>query len=82
MEGIPAEAKRALEDAESLRRRLVRLVHALALGTELAADALRSAANADEIGPREADQMLLLSRESDELAELYRGFEQQLSHHR
>ena len=79
-EGLPAEAQQALQDAEALRRRLVRLVQALALGSELAADVLRSAAQSGEVRAGQADQMLLLSKESDEHAELYRLFERQLSH--
>lgn len=80
-EGLPAEARQALEDAESLRRRLERLVRALALGSELAAEVLRSAAESAEQGPAKADHMLLLSRRSEEYAQFYRGFERQLSRH-
>ena len=81
-EGLPADARRALEDAESLRRRLERLVQALALGNELAADVLRSAAQSGESGEVGSDRLLLLSRRSEEYAQFYRGFERQLSRHR
>ena len=78
-EGLPVEAKQVLEDAEALHRRLVRLLHALALGSELAADILRSAALSGDCGEGKADHMLVLSHRSEEHAQFYRGVERQLS---
>jgi len=78
-EGLPAEARQALEDAASLRRRLERLVRALALGSEMAAELLRSAAPPYEVGEVGTDQLLRLSRRCEQEAKLYRGFEHQLS---
>ena len=81
-EGLPVEAKQVLEDAEALRRRLERMLHALALGSELAADVLRSAALSGDCGEGKADRLLVLSRRSEEQAQFYRGVESQMSRYR
>jgi len=81
-EGLPAEAREALDTARQLRARLERLLHALALGSELAGELVRSAAQTEAgIATEPRSELLRLAEQSSEHAELYRELERELLRH-
>jgi hypothetical protein len=67
-EFLPEETRRVLDDARDLRDRLERLLHTLALTSELTADVLERAA---QTVPAQSQSLLLAAKKAREDAWLY-----------